>query len=188
MLSQPMGFFFSFFLPYRGPTSLARAVISVWISCLRSASNKRRELVEHLHTSKGGRGKLEARPARHTGADDGALRAFLADEAVGNGGNSEGHRGKEGKREALGGTESRRDLPVGFRCGKCWLPVDSIRASSGSHVKEQGEREEREKKEGGAGVRKGNKREGGWKDEKRRKRRQRRKAGWSPGLNLCTSV
>lgn len=49
----------------------------------------------------------------------------------------------EGKRrEALGGTESRRDLPVRFRCGKCWLPVDSIRVSSGSHVS-------------GGGVRKG---------------------------------
>ncbi len=39
------------------------------------------------------------------------------------------------EREALSGTESRRDLPVRFRCGKCWLPVDSISASSGSNVK-----------------------------------------------------
>lgn len=66
----------------------------------------------------------------------GRWSAFLADEAVGNGGNSEEHRGKGGKRGAHGGMESRRDLPVGFRCGKCWLPVDSIRASSGSHVKD----------------------------------------------------
>lgn len=54
-------------------------------------------------------------------------------------------RSIEGKRgrEALGGTESRRDLPVRFRCGKCWLPVDSIRASSGSHVKGWGSEERR---------------------------------------------
>jgi len=44
--------------------------------------------------------------------------------------------------EALSGTESRRDLPVCFRCGKCWLPIDSIRASSGL----------KKKKKGGAGI------------------------------------
>lgn len=42
----------------------------------------------------------------------------------------------EGKRDGPSvGPESRRDLPVRLRCGKCWLPVDSIRASSGSHVR-----------------------------------------------------
>lgn len=33
------------------------------------------------------------------------------------------------------GAETRRDLPVCFRCGKRRLPVDSIRASSGFYVK-----------------------------------------------------
>lgn len=65
----------------------------------------------------------------------------------------------EGKRgEALCGTESRRDLPVRFRCGKCWLPVDSIRASSGSHIGEtSGKREE--SKKGRRRNRKGEERE-----------------------------
>lgn len=54
---------------------------------------------------------------------------------------------KEREGKALSGAESRRDLPVRFRCGKCWLPVDSIRASSGSHVKEGGVRKGEEKKE-----------------------------------------
>lgn len=65
----------------------------------------------------------------------------------------------EGKRgEALGGTESRRDLPVRFRCGKCWLPVDSIRASSGSHIGETSEKRE-ESKKGRRRNRKGEERE-----------------------------
>lgn len=60
-------------------------------------------------------------------------------------------RSIEGKRERERGpqcTESRRDLPVCFRCGKRRLPVDSIRASSGYHVKGGGVRKGRNKKKG----------------------------------------
>lgn len=73
------------------------------------------------------------------------------DEAVGNAGNREEHRGEE--KEALGGTESRRDLPLRFRCGKCWLPVDSIRTSSGSYVKGGGVRKGEESKKGRRRIR-----------------------------------
>lgn len=76
------------------------------------------------------------------------------DEAVGNGGNGEEHRGKEREREAL---------PVCFRCGKRRLPVDSIRASSGYHVKGGGVRKGKTKKKGGIpGVRKGEAEEENW--------------------------
>lgn len=47
------------------------------------------------------------------------------------------------------GQKNRGDLPVCFRCGKCWLPIDSIRASSGADVKGWGrvrKREESKKK------------------------------------------
>lgn len=50
-------------------------------------------------------------------------------------------RSIEGKRE--------RDLPVCFRCGKRRLPVDSIRASSGYHVKGGGVRKGKNKKKRG---------------------------------------
>lgn len=75
------------------------------------------------------------RPARLNGADGGALREPMkpSEMAV-----MEGeHGGNES--ETLSGTGRRRDLPVCFRCGKCWLPVDSIRASS----ERKGERKER---------------------------------------------
>lgn len=58
-------------------------------------------------------------------------RGFCAEEAVGESVNT------EQSTASLSGTESRGDLPVCFRCGKCSLPVDSIRASSGFCVKEQ---------------------------------------------------
>lgn len=110
----------------------------------RKCLDKRRELVEHWHTSKRGRRKLRLASVAHRGRPDerwsveGFLRMKPLEMAV-------IERSIEGKRgrEALGGTESRRDLPVRFRCGKCWLPVDSIRASSGSHVKGWGSEERR---------------------------------------------
>lgn len=40
-------------------------------------------------------------------------------------------------KEALSGAQNRKDLPARLRCGKCWLPVDSIRGSSGSRVKKE---------------------------------------------------
>lgn len=64
-------------------------------------------------------------------------------------------RSTEGKRErALGGMESRGDLPVRFRCGKCWLPVDSIRASSGFPRQGGGGRGEQKKEGVEVGIRK----------------------------------
>lgn len=90
-----------------------------------------------------------------------------ADEAIGDGGNREEHRGKE--RKALSGTESRRDLPVCFRCGKCWLPVDTIRASSGSYI--NGERIEERR---GEQKRKEEKLAFGWERREKESRKMRR--------------
>lgn len=96
-------------------------------------------------------------------------------EAVGNGGNREEHRGKERERRPQC-TESRRDLPVCFRCGKRRLPVDSIRASSGYHVKGGGVRKGKNKKKGG-NIR-CKKEKGRQKDKERIEGMQKRKTGW----------
>lgn len=94
--------------------------------------DKRREHVEQWYTSKRSCRKLGLASMNQWGrrwSTEGFLQMKLL-EMVAIEGSVEGMRARP-----TVGQKNRGDLPVCFRCGKCCLPVDSIRASSGANVK-----------------------------------------------------
>lgn len=141
------------FLLIPSKTTYERSLLQPCMSCYlcqnllsQKCLDKRREHVEQWYTSKRSCRKHGLASMNQWGrrwSTESFLQMKLLEMVVIEG-SVEGMRARP-----TVGQKNRGDLPVCFRCGKCWLPIDSIRASSGADVKGWGrvrKREESKKK------------------------------------------